>query len=79
MDNVIIMEARKKYHQALVEQNVLTLSADGVASNADSSNAPSKAIAEAVAKKLGASIAPKLKGQTAGTLFEQRSYESPYY
>ena len=71
MDNAIILEARKKYHAALVEQKVLTLSSDGVASNADSSNAPSKAIAEAVARELGASIAPKLKGQTAGTLFEQ--------
>ena len=71
MDNAIILEARKKYHAALVAHKVLTLSADGVASNADSSNAPSKAIAEIVAQKLGASIAPKLKGQTAGTLFEQ--------
>ena len=71
MDNAIILEARKKYHAALVEQKVLTLSVDGVASNADSSNAPSKAIAEAIAKKLGATTASKLKGQTAGTLFEQ--------
>ena len=71
MDNSIILEARKKYHAALVEQEVLTISADGVASNADSSNAPSRAIAEAVARKLGARNAPKLKGQTAGTLFEQ--------
>ena len=67
MDNSIILEARKKYHSALVEQEVLTISADGVASNADSSNAPSRAIAEAVARKLGARNAPK----TAGTLFEQ--------
>ena len=71
MDNAIILEARKKYHKALVDQNVLTISADGVASNADSSNAPSKAIAESIAIKLGANVAPKLKGQTAGTLFEQ--------
>lgn len=71
MDNAIILEARKKFHTALVEQRVLTLSADGVASNADSSNAPSRAIAEAVARKLGADNATKLKGQTAGTLFEQ--------
>ena len=71
MDNAIILEARKKYHKALVDHKVLTLSSDGVASNADSSNAPSKAIAESVATKLGANVAPKLKGQTAGTLFEQ--------
>lgn len=71
MDNVLILEARKKYHKALIDNNVLTLSADGVASNADSSNVPSKAIAAIVATKLGASASPKLKGQTAGTLFEQ--------
>ncbi len=71
MDDVLILEARKRYHQALVEKQVLTLSADGVASNADSSNAPSKAIAEIVAHKLGATVGAKLKGQTAGTLFEQ--------
>lgn len=71
MDDVLILEARKKYHKALIDNKVLTLSADGVASNADSSNAPSKAIAEIIANKLGATVAPKLKGQTAGTLFEQ--------
>ncbi|MGM9999421.1 MAG: NgoMIV family type II restriction endonuclease [Candidatus Bruticola sp.] len=71
MDNPIILEARDKFHAALIEQKVLILSIDGVASNADSSNAPSRAIAEAVAQKLGANSAPRLKGQTAGTLFEQ--------
>ena len=71
MDNVLILEARKKYHKALVDNKVLTLSVDGVASNADSSNAPSKAIAECIANMLGATVAPKLRGQTSGTLFEQ--------
>ena len=67
----IIAEARKKYHQTLVSEGVLSLSKDGVASNADSSNRPSIAIAKAVAEKLGASESIKLKGQTAGTKFEQ--------
>ena len=67
----IITEARKKYHQTLVSEGVLSLSKDGVASNADSSNRPSIAIAKAVAEKLGASESIKLKGQTAGTKFEQ--------
>ena len=71
MDDVLILSARQKYHKALVDNMVLTLSADGVASNADSSNVASKAIAEIVANKLGATVGPKLKGQTAGTLFEQ--------
>lgn len=71
MDNILILEARKKYHKALVENKVLTLSENGIASNADSSNVPSKAIAESIAKKLGATVETKLKGQTAGNLFEQ--------
>lgn len=71
MDDVLILSARQKYHKALVDNKVLTLSADGVASNADSSNVASKVIAEIVANKLGATVGPKLKGQTAGTLFEQ--------
>lgn len=71
MDDVLILEARENYHKSLVESKVLTISADGVASNADSSNAPSKAIAEIIARRLGASEGAKLKGQTAGTLFEQ--------
>ena len=68
---VIIAEARKKYHEALVSEGVLSLNKDGVASNADSNNRPSIAIAKAVAEKLGANESVKLKGQTAGTKFEQ--------
>lgn len=71
MDDVLLLEAREKYHRTLVEAGVLSISADGVASNADASNTPSKAIAKIVAEKLGASVGVKVKGQTAGTLFEQ--------
>lgn len=71
MDDALILNSRKKYHKALVDNKVLTLSADGVASNADSSNNPSKSIAEIMARRLGATVSPKLKGQTLGTLFEQ--------
>ena len=71
MDDVVILEARKKYHRLLVENRVLTISTEGVASNADSSNLASKAIAEIVADRLNATIGHKIKGQTAGTLFEQ--------
>ena len=67
----IIAEARKKYHQTLVDEGVLSISKDGVASNADSSNRPSIAIAKIMAKKLEANESVKLKGQTAGTKFEQ--------
>ncbi len=69
MDNALIREARATYHRALVETGVLTLT-NGVASNADSSNAPSRAIAASVAVRLGASEGVKAKGQTSGKQFE---------
>ena len=71
MDKVLILEERKAYHNQLIEKGVLSISADGVASNADGSNQPSKIIARLVAEKLGAKVGQKVKGQTAGTLFEQ--------
>jgi hypothetical protein len=69
--DALIAEARKKYHKALTDCNLFSLSPNGVASNADSSNEPSKAIAKSIAEKLNAPVAEKVKGQTAGTLFEQ--------
>ena len=71
MDKALIQQAREQYHNRLIKNRVLTISAEGVASNADSSNAPSKAIAKIIAERLGAQVCPKVKGQTAGTLFEQ--------
>ncbi len=71
MDDVLIAKARENYHKELIINGVLSITNDGVASNADSSNQPSKAIAENIAKKLGAKVGNKIKGQTAGTLFEQ--------
>jgi len=71
MADALILEARKKYHQSLIENKVLSITETGVASNADSNNTPSQEIAKLVAEKLGVRICPKLKGQTAGTLFEQ--------
>ena len=75
MENVLILDARKEYHKFLIDNKVLTLTEDGTASNADASNAPSKSIARLIAKKLGACIEQKLKGQTAETLFEQATMQ----
>lgn len=71
MDKALIHCAREQYHKRLITSRLLTITTDGVASNADSSSAPSKAIARAVAERLGAKINKKFQGQTAGTLFEQ--------
>lgn len=71
MNESLIAMARAAYHKNLVESGVLSITVDGVASNADSSNQPSKAIAQIIAEELGAHVGVKVKGQTAGTLFEQ--------
>lgn len=71
MDKALIQNAREQYHKRLIDNHVLTITADGIASNADTSNLPSKAIAKIVAERLGADVGVKVKGQTAGTLFEQ--------
>lgn len=71
MTTALIPAARKIFHKALVDKKILTITKDGVASNADSGNTPSRAIAKTVAEILGAKTGNKLQGQTAGTLFEQ--------
>ncbi len=71
MDKALIQHAREQYHKRLIESRLLTISSDGVASNADASNVPSKAIAKVIAERLGAKVGKKIQGQTAGTLFEQ--------
>lgn len=71
LNSAVIQCAREQYHRRLIENQVLTISPDGIASNADSNNAPSRAIAKIIAERLGAHTGGKAKGQTAGTLFEQ--------
>lgn len=71
MSEALIQHARKLYHDRLIENRVLTITSEGTASNADSGNLPSKSIAKIIADRLGAAVDEKIKGQTAGTLFEQ--------
>ncbi|MBQ7705402.1 MAG: hypothetical protein IJT73_08265 [Selenomonadaceae bacterium] len=71
MEKSIILDERKNYHKSIVENQILNLSPNGIASNADSSNAPSVVIAKIVAEKLNAKVGAKLKGQTSGNLFEK--------
>jgi len=67
----IIAEARKAFHKALVEKGVLSIDKDGVPSNADGSNKPSRAIGALVAKTLGVKKGKKLPAQSAGSVFEE--------
>lgn len=69
--NSSLRKLRAEYHQELIDLGVLAVTANGVASNADSSQKTSKAIALSIAEQLG--VVPggeKLAGQTAGHAFE---------
>jgi hypothetical protein len=62
--------ARKAFHAKLLEAT-LTTNADGVVSNADSSNRTSKLIAKGIANLLKAeTIGERIAGQTSGNQFE---------
>jgi hypothetical protein len=64
--------ARKNFHDDLIEKYTLSLSPDGVASNADSSQKTSVSIGLSIAKDLSAGTIPKkLTGQRVGKQFEE--------
>ena len=70
----IIREAREKYHKSLLE-SILTVDANGVASNADKSSRLSKEIAKGITDILIASTQEKSLGQTSGRQFEEINME----
>lgn len=65
-----LASARASLLEELVETGTLSISANGVASNADSSSKASCAIALHMARSLNARIDSKIPGQTAGAIFE---------
>lgn len=72
----LIGEARAAFYSRLVSEGTLSLSPEGVASNADGSQRTSKAIALSIANDIGARVASKkLDGQRAGHQFEQAVQE----
>ena len=66
-----ILEARKRYHQRLLDSGVLSVDSRGIPSNADSSSKLSIAIARGIAQRLTAETHEKIVGQTSGAKFEQ--------
>jgi len=70
MNNAELSQSREKFLQTISDQ-LLFIDDNNIASNADKSSAPSKRIALEVARNLGAKKHEKLKGQTAGNLFEK--------
>lgn len=73
--DALIAEARRKYHKALLDNGILSVNKDGVASNADLSNKLSKEIAGGIARRLMAAVQDKAVGQTSGAKFEQINME----
>ena len=68
--NVVLVEARNRFHRALMNRGVLVLD-NGIASNSDKDNRPSCAIGGLVAKRLKVKVGEKLPAQTAGSVFEE--------
>lgn len=71
----LIAQERKKYHESLLREGVLTVDKNGVPSNADKSSKLSIGIALGIANRLMAEIQDKTVGQTSGAKFEQLNME----
>lgn len=71
----IIAQERKKYHESLLREGVLTIDKNGVPSNADKSSKLSVSIALGIANRLMAETHDKSVGQTSGAKFEQLNME----
>lgn len=72
---VLIAEARRKYHAGLLYNGVLTIDTKGIPSNADKDSKLSVKIAQGIARRLMAETQEKAVGQTAGAKFEQLNME----
>lgn len=75
MKEALIAEERRKYHQRLLEEGILTIDKNGVPSNADKSSKLSVKIASGIANRLMADTHEKALGQTSGSKFEQANME----
>lgn len=62
----LFLTARKQFHNRLISEGILSVDSEGIATNADRGNAPSREIAKLVALRLGAELGVKQRGQTAG-------------
>ena len=74
MESLIALE-RKKYHESLLREGVLTIDKNGIPSNADKSSRISVSIALGIANRLMAETHDKSVGQTSGAKFEQLNME----
>lgn len=68
--HALITASRLEFHQKLIKQ-VLTISSEGIASNADRSSSLSRQLALRVAQQLVSETGVKIAGQTSGNEFEE--------
>lgn len=71
----LIAQERKRYHESLLREGVLTIDKNDVPSNADKSSKLSVGIALGIANRLMAETHDKSVGQTSGAKFEQLNME----
>lgn len=68
--NPLLAAQRKAFHQSLLDAHVLSVNAEGVATNADKGNKASREIAATIAGKLMVGSGERQAGQTSGAAFE---------
>lgn len=71
----LIAQERKRYHESLLREGVLTIDKNGIPSNADKSSKLSVSVALGIANRLMAETHDKSVGQTSGAKFEQLNME----
>ena len=71
----LIAQERKRYHESLLREGILTIDKNDVPSNADKSSKLSIGIALGIANRLMAETHDKSVGQTSGAKFEQLNME----
>ena len=71
----LFAQERKRYHESLLREGVLTIDKNGIPSNADKSSKLSINIALGIANRLMAETHDKSVGQTSGAKFEQLNME----
>lgn len=68
--NPLVVDARKAFHSSLLKAT-LSISPEGIPSNADKGNKLSIRVAQELAKQLKTEESVKLAGQTSGANFEE--------
>lgn len=69
----VVADLRQSFHKSLLDAGVLSVSDQGIVSNADSSSAPSKRLSRSIYDQINSKssgFSKKLAGQTSGSGFE---------